>query len=86
MASFDIVSAGERREGGYLGLWFDGHKDVGQQRLRTHGAVEGDDSSEEGPKHHDDVYVSVQKQGNRGKMLLGCRREHCITILDLTRL
>lgn len=58
----DIVSEGGRGGKGYLGLWFDGDKDVGQQRLWTQRAVESDDSSKEGPKHHDDVYISVQTQ------------------------
>lgn len=63
----------ERRGKGYLGLWFDGDEDVGQQRLRAHGAVESDDSSEEGPEHHDDVDISVQTEENRRKKLLCCK-------------
>lgn len=42
----------------YLNLWFDGHKDVWKQRLRPQRAVESDNTSQEGPKHHDDVDVS----------------------------
>lgn len=58
----DIVSEGGGR---YLGLWFDGDKDVGQQRLGSQGAVESDDPGEEGPKHHDNVYISVQTEERR---------------------
>lgn len=58
--NLDIVSEGVRRGKGHLGLWFDGDKDVWQQRLWPQGAVESDDSSKEGPKHHDDVYISLQ--------------------------
>lgn len=44
----------------YLGFWFDGDKDVGQQRLRSQRAVKSDNSSQEGPKHHNNVYVPVK--------------------------
>lgn len=76
--NFDIVSEGRRGGKSYLGLWFDGDKDVGQQRLWTQRAVESDDSSKEGPKHHDDVYISVQTQENRKKKLPSCKSHYTV--------
>lgn len=48
----------------YLGLWFDGAKDVWKQRFRTQRAVESDHSSQERPEHHYDVDISADIHQN----------------------
>ena len=49
----------------HLALWLDGHEDVGEQRLWPQRAVEGDDSSQEGPEHHYNVYISDKTRDTR---------------------
>lgn len=54
-----VDSCARRRRRPYFGLGAEGEEDVGQERLRPHGAVEGDHAGQEGPEHHQDVEVAA---------------------------
>lgn len=54
-----IVSAATHT---YFAAGLDGEEDVGEEGLGAEGAVEGCDSGQEGPEHHQDVDVPEASQ------------------------